>query len=52
MAQKVALITGCSSGVGLALAVQLAQAGFKAYATMVCRFFIHFWSSFFSGKKL
>jgi NAD(P)-dependent dehydrogenase (short-subunit alcohol dehydrogenase family) len=32
--QKVALITGCSSGIGLVSAVELAKAGFKVVATM------------------
>ncbi|WP_299771421.1 SDR family oxidoreductase [uncultured Tateyamaria sp.] len=31
---KVILITGCSSGLGISLAVQAAQAGHKVYATM------------------
>lgn len=31
---KVALITGCSSGVGLYTAVLLAKAGVRVYATM------------------
>lgn len=32
--EKIAIITGASSGLGLSLAVQLAQKGFKVYATM------------------
>ena len=31
---KTILVTGCSSGLGLAIAVQAAQAGFTVYATM------------------
>jgi len=34
MASKVALITGCSSGVGLSLSVLLAQNSYRVYATM------------------
>jgi len=34
MAPKVAVVTGCSSGVGLYTAVLLAKAGFLTYATM------------------
>lgn len=34
MAEKVALITGCSTGVGLYCAVRLAEAGFTVVATM------------------
>lgn len=32
--QKIVLITGCSSGVGLHTALQFAEAGWKVYATM------------------
>jgi NAD(P)-dependent dehydrogenase (short-subunit alcohol dehydrogenase family) len=34
MDQKVALITGCSSGFGLLTAIEMARAGFKVVATM------------------
>ena len=33
-AQKVAIISGCSSGIGLATAIGLAKNGFFVYATM------------------
>lgn len=34
MSERVALVTGCSTGIGLLAAVELARAGFRAVATM------------------
>ena len=34
MPEKIALVTGSSSGIGLLTAVELARAGFKVFASM------------------